>query len=185
MGGQRGGQELHLYIMGSGHSGSTILDILLGNSSQIESVGELLSGLSRSDTEPCSCGTTMSDCAFWREVRSRLEAESIAWSEACSIPHTGFAGLWRIWRASATDAAMMRRGRVAQALGQAIAASAGKPHLVDLSKTPAHGLLLLRHLPEARMIHIVRDPRYILRSFVWRVRERQAPQYGAARPRGT
>ena len=161
---------LHLYIMGSGHSGSTILDILLGNSGELESVGELLAGLSRADSEPCSCGATMPGCAFWGAVRARLEAEGIAWSEVCGIVDTGFAGLWRVWRAGRGDPAMARRARVAQALGRAIAASAGKPHVVNSSKTPAHGLLLLRHLPEARMIHVVRDPRQILRSFVWRVR---------------
>jgi hypothetical protein len=36
---------MYLYIVGRGHSGSMILDILLGNSSQIESVGQLLSGM--------------------------------------------------------------------------------------------------------------------------------------------
>ena len=77
---------MYLYITGRGHSGSTILDILLGNSSQIESVGELLAGLSRADREPCSCGATMSDCGFWREVRSRVEAESFLGTRSVALP---------------------------------------------------------------------------------------------------
>ena len=90
---------MYIYITGRGHSGSTILDILLGNSSQIASVGELLAGLSRADQGACSCGATMSDCGFWREVRSRAEAEGITWDEVCGIADLGAAALWRVWRA--------------------------------------------------------------------------------------
>ena len=61
---------MYLYIMGRGHSGSTILDILLGNSTRIESVGELLSGLSRADHQMCSCGVMVPDCATRASVAS-------------------------------------------------------------------------------------------------------------------
>ena len=35
--------SMYIYIMGRAHSGSTILDVLLGNSERIHSVGELVS----------------------------------------------------------------------------------------------------------------------------------------------
>jgi hypothetical protein len=157
--------------MGRGRSGSTILDVLLGNSNQIESVGELLFGLSHADRDVCSCGATVADCTFWREVRSRVEAEGIAWEEACGID-TRATGIWRVWRAGQADPEMARWSRITQALARAVRKMTGKPHLVDSGKSPAHGLLLLRYLPEARIIHLVRDPRQVLQSYLWRLRSR-------------
>jgi hypothetical protein len=161
---------MYLYIMGHGHSGSTILDILLGNSSQIESVGELLSGLGRNDHAICSCGARMPDCPFWSEVRWQVEADGITWDEARGAPARRAAGMWRAWQAGRADPVMARRVQITRAMARAIATVAGKPYVLDSSKTPAHGVLLLRHLPEAQVIHLVRDPRQVLRSYVWRVR---------------
>ena len=160
---------MYLYIMGRGRSGSTIFDILLGNSSQIESVGELAFGLSHADQDPCSCGAALADCPFWHQVRERLEAEGIAWSEARGLLDRGAGGLWRAWRASRTDPGMLRKAQVTEALARTITTIADKPHLLDSGKSPAHGLLVLRHLPDARVIHLVRDPRTMLESYLWRV----------------
>lgn len=41
--------------MGRGHSGSTVLDTILGNSYEIESVGEFVAGCV-SYNRSCSCG---------------------------------------------------------------------------------------------------------------------------------
>ena len=161
---------MYFYIMGRGRSGSTILDILLGNSSQIESVGELVFGLSRADREGCSCGQRLSDCAFWGRVRYDLEAEGIRWDEACNMLDRGAAGLWRVWRAGRNHPALIRRAKIARGLVRAITTISGKPHLLDSGKGPAHGLFLLRYLQEARVIHLVRDPRGMLQSIYWRVR---------------
>ena len=57
---------MYLYVMGRGHSGSTILGILLGGGAAIASVGEVVSGLGRYalGTEICSCGSPMHECSF-------------------------------------------------------------------------------------------------------------------------
>lgn len=61
-----------VYITGSGHSGSTLLDRLLGSHPDVAALGEIHRfslGLHR-DEKPfrCDCGETISDCPFWAEV---------------------------------------------------------------------------------------------------------------------
>lgn len=66
-----------IYIAGSGHSGSTLLDLLLGSHSKIVSLGELgqLSRFFR-DNEPCTCGASIRQCDFWISVRQHLLSKS-------------------------------------------------------------------------------------------------------------
>ena len=71
---------MYVYVMGRGHSGSTILDIILGGGAAVESLGELVSGLGRCDRRrQCSCGSPMRECSFWCEVRRRFEAQGYGW----------------------------------------------------------------------------------------------------------
>lgn len=65
------GQKL-VYIAGPGHSGSTLLDMLLGGHSQISSLGEIhrfYLSMNRS-TRPhrCDCGSILTECPFWKEI---------------------------------------------------------------------------------------------------------------------
>lgn len=76
--------ELLVYIGGSGRSGSTLLDLLLGNSSQVQSLGEFhrISWYARTNHEPCTCGASVSECPFWARIealgRNALEMPSDA-----------------------------------------------------------------------------------------------------------
>ena len=66
-----------VYIAGSGHSGSTLLDRLLGSQPNISALGEIHRyslGLNRFETPfSCDCGLALKDCAFWREVTESLQ----------------------------------------------------------------------------------------------------------------
>ena len=65
-----------LYIASLPHSGSTLLDLMLGGHSRCIGLGEIARFLERdlenSRQAICSCGNTMDDCAFWGQVASRL-----------------------------------------------------------------------------------------------------------------
>ena len=58
-----------LYIAGNGHSGSTIIDIILGSTKGYFSAGELTyitrKGLKK---EYCSCNELISDCEVWNKI---------------------------------------------------------------------------------------------------------------------
>jgi Sulfotransferase family len=165
---------MYLYVMGRGHSGSTILDILLGGGSAVESVGELVSGLSHYDgQERCACGRPIRECPFWAEVRRRFEAAGHDWAELARVSrrHTDVRRWVPIWLAGPEDSERRRLAALTRAVARAIAGTAGKPHVLDSNKETARGLFLLKYLPEARVIHLVRDPRGILRSHHWRIRD--------------
>ncbi len=61
-----------IYISSSGHSGSTLLDMMLGNASYAESLGEaFLLGFELERNAPCTCGVPVRQCELWGRVLSR------------------------------------------------------------------------------------------------------------------
>lgn len=62
-----------LYVLSPGHSGSTLLGLVLGALDPVATVGELkrVPVVWRAD-EPCSCGQRMQACVFWQQVQSEL-----------------------------------------------------------------------------------------------------------------
>src|SRR4051794_30129758 len=164
---------MYLYVMSRPHSGSTILDILLGNTASVESVGQLVSDMGKLDN-PCACGATIGACPFWSEVRARVEAAGIAWAEAveASVGQAHVGRFWRTLRAPADDPALRRLAAITRAVAQAIAETAGKPTVLDSSKEPTRALFLARFCPEARLIRLVRDPRGAVASHYWRLKDK-------------
>ncbi len=69
-----------VYILGLSRSGSTMLDLILGNNSNFIGLGEAFQVL-RPDmnrfnqNELCSCGKVTGRCAFWGEASARLKRE--------------------------------------------------------------------------------------------------------------
>ena len=162
-----------LYIMSRPHSGSTILDILIGNSHAVEGVGQLVSDMGKLD-KPCACGASIRACPFWRTVREQVEAAGITWDEAVatSVGQAHIRNFWRTWRAKLDDSAMRRLAAITETVVGAIARTAGKPHVLDSSKEPTRGLFLIKHYPDARLIRLVRDPRSAVASHYWRLKEK-------------
>lgn len=164
---------MYLYIMSRPHSGSTILDILLGNSGMVESVGQLVSDMGEPGN-PCACGASIGACPFWASVRARVEAAGISWGEAVAAS-TGQGHLrsqLRTRTAAADDPAMLRLAVITAAIEAAILAESGKPVLCDSTKEPTRALFLMRYRPETRFVHLVRDPRSAVASHYWRLKER-------------
>ena len=164
-----------IYIMGRGHSGSTILDVMLGNSAACESVGQLVTGLLKeTEGHVCACGTPMQDCPYWAAVRQAFtEISALDWRQTAMAlaEHSHIRNLPHTLLARPGSPAMRQLAEGSIDLERAIARASGKPHVVDSSKDSTRGLMLLRFAPEARVVHLVRDPRRLVASYYWRFKE--------------
>lgn len=64
-----------VYILSAGHSGSTLLNLLLGTHSKAVAVSELTHlPKNIAHSEMCSCGKRVLDCPIWRDVVARMTA---------------------------------------------------------------------------------------------------------------
>jgi hypothetical protein len=127
-----------IYVMGLGHSGSTVLDMLLTTGGKAVGLGQvwtvLREDLAASMERTCSCGQTALRCPFWGPVLERT----------ASLPQS--LPLWGRYRVILE--------RAAQLFGPGIA-------IVDSSKLVDTLALLVRHYPDAdlRVVHNIKDVR--------------------------
>ena len=73
----------YVYVMGTSHSGSTLLAFLLNAHPEIVSIGETSPSLKRNKDRhllPCSCGELIGECPFWNKVFDEVTAQGIIWT---------------------------------------------------------------------------------------------------------
>ena len=161
-----------LYVAGSSRSGSTFLDIILGDHPDIQGVGELVY-LPRDGwigNERCSCGEHAKDCPFWSAVRR-------VWAERVGVDDVeGYLALQESFRRYRHLPQLLREYRrpsprfrayadQTQKLFEAIREVGGKPVIVDSSKRPLRGFALSM-MPgiDLRFLHLTRDGRGVAAS---------------------
>jgi hypothetical protein len=185
-----------LKIVGLGRSGSTILDVVLGNHPQIESVGEVgnlirtgwISQESLRGIDPkrlrrplCTCGkrldvlyvdTPDDACPFWSSVRrewvERTDRDSIQ-----SYPKLQEAfELKRRWprllyEKRRPSALFRSYARLTLAFFESIRAVSGKPIIVESSTVPGQAFAL-GMVPgiDLYVVHLVRDGRGVITSLI-------------------
>jgi hypothetical protein len=71
-----------VYVVGSSHSGSTLLAMLADEHPDVASVGETaikprIRREGRAATQPCSCGSTVHDCPFWQSIFYRVRLQDV------------------------------------------------------------------------------------------------------------
>jgi hypothetical protein len=172
-----------LFVGGVWGSGTTLLDLLLGELPGTVAVGELRQ-LWRSgvlEDRRCGCGEAFGACPFWREVGrvafggwSSVDAEAMTRRQraldrpAATVRHA-------LLRSSGRSAAPLvaALGRVVDA----VRSVSGRSVVVDSSKAPGQAIAL-RAIPrqDVRLIMMVRDPRAVVYS--------QQRRAAAARERG-
>ncbi|MEP7368608.1 MAG: sulfotransferase [Dermatophilaceae bacterium] len=170
-----------LYIAGSGRSGTTVINNILGQVDGVFAAGELRYLWQRGMVEDrlCGCGASFGKCPTWGAVLTRalIGHPGVRPSEVAGR----LLSRLRLARVPVMLGRRMR-GRRAVAwqpddvlienLYRALAAETGQHIIVDSSKLPPYGLLLSA-LPgvELYILHIVRDPRAT--AFSWRRPKRQ------------
>ncbi|MDH7486879.1 MAG: sulfotransferase [Anaerolineae bacterium] len=164
-----------LYIAGYGRSGSTVLDVLLGNHPAMFGAGELTNffeewlrgGL-------CSCGNLYPECVFWQEVMNHLHSVIPGMNPSVAAQVTRRLESTLTWKRSLTGSNVSDRQFYGQLWGAMIAAIAqvsGKSIIVDSSKSTrasARRALCLTRLCglDVKAIHLVRDPRATMWSLL-------------------
>jgi hypothetical protein len=183
-----------LKVTGLGRSGSTILDIVLGNHPQIESVGEVsniirngwISHESLRGIDPrrirvpiCACGKRLDvpnidapveACPFWSRVRrewvERTDRDSI---ESYPKLQDAFERQRRwprlLYEKRRPSTLFRSYARLTLAFFESIRAVSGKPIIVDSSKRPVRAFTL-GMIPgiDLRVVHLVRDGRGVITS---------------------
>ena len=164
-----------MYIIGSGHSGSTALNVLLGHHENFVDLGEAgalnkhLTGQKRI----CSCGKDASSCEFWSLVIQRwiqiIGPNGVARYPSLCAQRERWN--WRHVSPKGTQNSFNSQlySDFTRALYDSVRVVSGKTNIVDSSKSSIRALALSR-VPtiDLRVIHLVRDPRGVVWSYVKR-----------------
>jgi hypothetical protein len=155
-----------IYVMGAGHSGSTILGLALGNCSDSFYAGEVDEWLLVSGT-PSLGGAERTE--FWGEVREAMRdagAQELFGGEVNRLIERS-SSLLRLDRWPVRRAKLRRYRQVSEDLFKAIARTAGASHVVDTSHFPlrARELQKLDGI-ELYLVLLVRDPQDVVASNV-------------------
>lgn len=185
-----------VYIAGSGRSGSTLVERMLGAVTGYVNVGEIIDLPRRvvTDDELCGCGEPFSGCPFWTEVGRRLgTGPDDVWRDG--FGPRDLQRLDRLQKLVARQRHLPRllaptgRDGFAMALEEygsryrelfaAVRDVAGADYVVDASKWPSQVLALYRGGVDVRVLHLVRDVRGVAYSLSKTVERPHARDGGA------
>lgn len=168
--------------MGYGHSGSTLLDILLGSHDQIISVGEMVhfDPTSSVGNNLCACGEKHSQCPYWVEVSKHFNSFVLdAKMFFPTVLRKKFDNWYNLicWirllhRIKKPSKEYREYCRHLVALLNAISMSSNRSIIVDSSKSPSRAATLagLKDAIDLRIIHLVRDGRGVCWSMMKKIR---------------
>jgi len=164
-----------VFIASSARSGTTLLDLLLGQTSGFFSLGEMFYIWERGFIENrlCGCGKPFRDCEFWQKVIEeafggfeKVDARSVLELQRSVVrirltPQLAYPRL----RTREFSLRLEQYADILRVLYRAIAKVSGADVLIDSSKFAPYGFVLSQ-LPELEIypIHLVRDSRAVVYS---------------------
>ena len=162
-----------LYILGRGRSGSTVVDAVLGNLDSTFGAGELVEGLYRRCPDGiCSCGAVLSDCPVWGVVVRHTEAslgilrEQWAGSLASQMHLKSFLKTFFL---SGSNKWAKDLIHINETLYNEVSRVTDSQHIVDSSKEMTRAYFILKHFPNAKGVHLVRNPHGFISSYYQRI----------------
>ena len=167
-----------LYVGGWGRSGSTLLAHMLGRLPNMVAVGELRyvwqAGVQ--GNELCGCGEPFDQCPFWTAVGEEafggwdnIDVDEVLALEDGVLRHRRIPLLAapRLFPAHAQR--LQRYADITRNLYSAIAAVADAGVVVDSTKNPPYAYFLRRSDLDLRVVHLIRDSRGVVFSWMKKV----------------
>ena len=173
-----------IYIAGYSRSGSTILDILLSNHSDIFGTGELVYLFDDwlENERACTCGEVYKNCSFWRNFKLPQE---ITFQEAIKIIRSveSRKQIQPLLNEQIESATIQKYRLIQEALYNYIFETSNKNVIIDSSKTSrdmaGRFYALYKYSPfDVYVIHLVKNGLSIVESFVKRGRNWTLEGYG-------
>lgn len=165
----------YLYIVGRGHSGSTIFSILAGQSRDVASEGEIIVGFQDGyEAKRCANQEVFSESPFWTQVKSAFEQRTgteFAYGVGKLNRQAHYTHVLPNLFAASGSANVRERQRLVEALYDSISEASRRPVVLDSSKELATAVFLLRHVRPLKLIHFVRSPFGVADSHVKRIKQ--------------
>lgn len=170
-----------LYIMGTGRSGTTILEILLASSPELSGVGEVKYIFRDAfiRDEECGCGAPGRNCTLWGEVARSAGWQPAEWSALGAITDSleSHARFPLAWLGIANRMRLDQYKRANEALFAEVARLRACRSIVDSSKHAGRALLLARLFPEkVRVLCMTRSAEGIIAAFQKKNQGEQRPK---------
>ncbi|HXY44465.1 MAG TPA: sulfotransferase [Acidimicrobiales bacterium] len=157
-----------VFVTGWGRSGTTLLDRVLGEMPEYTSLGEFrdMTDGRPVATHVCACGKSMAECPFWVGIVPEAMA-------SVGVDERGLRDLlYSTSRQRYLPRLLLTHHQARSmddvpdyakylfAVYERVIARAGRPAIVDSSKSPSDAMVLASHPGiELHLIHLVRDPR--------------------------
>jgi hypothetical protein len=162
-----------IYLAGSGRSGSTLLNRLLGTAKGVAPVGELHAIWQNGFMENhlCSCGVPFASCEYWHAVIHDAFGSNIdvarVWQLKNRLDHTRrIFQLWSPLKSARFQNDTKEYQEILERLYRSVAKVSGSSIIIDASKRPSTVLLISGiETLDVHLVHLVRDARAVV--YAW------------------
>jgi len=170
-----------LYIMGTARSGSTILEIILSEGSDVFGAGELTNLIQDGfiENKPCSCGASCTDCDIWGKVCEYLKLDRQGFEEWAELQKRmdWYDGIFKQIFHVMPRKDILRYRELNARLLIATQKVTGCNIVLDSSKYAGRALALLRVVhADVKVICLTRLPAGLMQSFQKPNKDEQHPK---------